>query len=66
MGCLDDCQDNAEPVVARVIRSIQKWRPKCVAFDNPPRTFTFNPDQKAPKRVILLACLNLCAVAIGC
>lgn len=28
MGCLDGCKDNAEPDVARVIRSIQKWRPQ--------------------------------------
>lgn len=51
MGCLYGRQDNAEPDVARVIRSIQKWRPKCVPLNNPTLTFTFNPNQNAPKRL---------------
>lgn len=34
MGCLDGCKDNAEPDVARVIRSIQKWRPICYTHQN--------------------------------
>lgn len=51
MGCMDGCQDNAEPDAAHVMRSIQKWRPKCVALNNLTMTFTFNPNQNAPKRL---------------